>query len=126
MAPVQAQSRSTKTRTPNHCFYLTRRYYQPERQLLRTTVRLRNLPGAQAAYFASAPGALRNMAAACSHPDVILGVGSSALTGGPDRDEVYIKYKVGVAPYAVHSTPYFGSGMDHCTAAQSGIAHPAG
>ncbi len=69
-------------------------------------MRLRNLPGAQAAYFASAPGALRNMAAACSHPDVILGVGSSALTGGPDRDEVYIKYKVGVVPYAVCRTPH--------------------
>jgi nephrocystin-4 len=78
------------------------RYYQPERQLLRTTVKLRNLPGAQASYFAAAPGALRYLCAACSNPDVILGVGSSGLTAGPDRDELYIKYKVGGAPDVVH------------------------
>ncbi|GIL84279.1 hypothetical protein Vretimale_15928 [Volvox reticuliferus] len=80
----------------------TFRYYQPERQLLRTTVKLRNLPGAQASYFAAAAGALRHVCAACSNPDVILGVGSSGLTAGPDRDELYLKYKVGGAPEVAH------------------------
>ncbi|GFR44041.1 hypothetical protein Agub_g5201 [Astrephomene gubernaculifera] len=80
----------------------TFRYYQSERQLLRTTIKLRNLPGSQAAFLTAAPGALRNACAACSHPDVILGVGSSALAGGPDRDEVYVKYKVGAAPEVAH------------------------
>ncbi|KXZ51260.1 hypothetical protein GPECTOR_13g747 [Gonium pectorale] len=80
----------------------TFRYYQPERQLLRTTIKLRNLPGAQASYFAAAHGALRNACAACSNTDVILGVGSSALSAGPDRDELYIKFKVGAAPEVSH------------------------
>ncbi|KAG2438730.1 hypothetical protein HXX76_005275 [Chlamydomonas incerta] len=80
----------------------TFRYYQPERQLLRTTIKLRNLPGAAASYLANAPGALRNVTAACSNPDVILGVGSGALALGPDRDEVYVKYKIGAAPEVAH------------------------
>lgn len=87
---------------PPPSFPLLPRYYQPEQQLLRTTVKLRNLPGAQAAYFAAAPGALRYMCAACSHPEVILGVGSSGLTAGPDRDELYLKYRVGPAPEVAH------------------------
>ena len=61
------------------------RFYSPEQQLLRHTIRLRNLPGSETAY---AGGVLRNLAVACSHPDAILGVGSSGLTGGPERDEV--------------------------------------
>ncbi|GLC73822.1 hypothetical protein PLESTF_001424700 [Pleodorina starrii] len=80
----------------------TFRYYHPERQLLRTTVKLRNLPGAHASYLASAPGALRHMCAACSDPDVILGTGSSGLTAGPDRDELYLKAKAGAAPGVSH------------------------
>lgn len=46
------------------------RFYFPERALLRQAIKLKNLPGA-AAVFNS--GVLRNLAVACSHPDVVTG-----------------------------------------------------
>lgn len=78
----------------------TFRFYHAERCLMRQTVRLRHLPGADVAF----PGAtLRNLAVASSHPDVITGAGSAGLAGGEsERDEVYIKFKCGAAPEVTH------------------------
>ncbi len=64
----------------------TFRFYHAERALMRQTIRIRHLPGADTAF---AGGLLRTLAVAASHPDVITGVGSMGLAGaGGDRDEV--------------------------------------
>ena len=55
---------------------------------MRQTVQLKGLPGTEALF---AGGALRNMAVACSHPDIIAGAGSSGLVGGTERDEVRVE-----------------------------------
>lgn len=53
---------------------------------MRQTIRLKQLPGADASFGA---GALRTLAVAASHPDVVTGTGGMGLTGGAaDRDEV--------------------------------------
>ena len=62
------------------------RFYQPEHSLMRQTVHMKGLPGTDAVF---AGGALRNLAVACSHPDIIAGAGSSGLVGGAERDEVW-------------------------------------
>jgi nephrocystin-4 len=63
-----------------------RRFYQPEHSLMRQTIMMKQLPGVDATF---AGGALRGLAVACSHPDVIVGAGSSGLVGGSgERDEV--------------------------------------
>ena len=65
---------------------LCRRFYQPEFSLMRQTVKMKALPGADTTF---AGGALRNLAVACSHPDIIVGAGSSGLVSGSnERDEV--------------------------------------
>ncbi len=67
---------------------------------MRQTVRMKGLPGAETTF---AGGALRSLAVACSHPDIIVGAGSSGMAGGSgERDEVYIKYKCGGAPEVAH------------------------
>ena len=90
---------------------------------MRQTVQIKNLPGADTLF---AGGALKNLAVACSHPDIIAGAGSSGLVGGAERDEVracnidsshiwillhpsyhcapqvYVKYKCGSAPQVTH------------------------
>lgn len=53
---------------------------------MRQTVKMKALPGSETTF---AGGALRGLAVACSHPDVIVGAGSSGLVGGSnERDEV--------------------------------------
>ncbi len=56
---------------------------------MRQTIRLKQLPGADVSF---AGGALRTLAAAASHPDVITGTGGGGITGGTsaDRDEVCV------------------------------------
>jgi hypothetical protein len=52
---------------------------------MRQTVQLKGLPGTETLF---AGGALRSLAVACSHPDIIAGAGSSGIVGGAERDEV--------------------------------------
>lgn len=61
------------------------RFYHPEKALLRQTVKIKHLPGGD---LMAAGGALRSLAVATSHPDVIVGAGSSGVTAGAERDEV--------------------------------------
>lgn len=65
---------------------LPNRFYQPEHSLMRQTVKIKALPGSETTF---AGGGLRGLAVACSHPDIIVGAGSSGLVGGSnERDEV--------------------------------------
>eukprot|EP00955_Chlamydomonas_euryale_P030464 320552-Chlamydomonas_euryale.AAC.45 len=78
----------------------TFRFYQPEHSLMRQVVKMKTLPGVDAAF---AGGALRALTVACSHPDIIVGAGAGGMAGGAgERDEVYLKYKLGGAPEVTH------------------------
>ena len=78
------------------------RFYQPEHSLMRQTVHMKGLPGTDAVF---AGGALRNLAVACSHPDIIAGAGSSGLVGGAERDEVRGKGRGGMCCFLGDANP---------------------
>lgn len=68
------------------CMPTSHRFYHAERALMRQTVRLKHLPGADTSF---AGGAYKTLAVAASHPDVITGAGGAGLANGTgDRDEV--------------------------------------
>jgi len=79
----------THTHTHSHTLTHTLRFSHPERELMRQVINLNHLSGGGAASVFSGP-ALRSLAVAASHPDVITGAGSSSgMAGGPGtRDEV--------------------------------------
>lgn len=72
----------------------THRFSHPERELMRQVINLNQLAGGGAATSAalSLGPAMRSLAVAASHPDVITGVGSSdGMAGGAGaRDEVCV------------------------------------